>query len=270
MHISQPALPQRRSLAQSFSVQMRVIGALMIREAMSRYGHESLGFFWLMGEPLLLTSGVTVLWSLTRQTHGAGVDVIPFALTGYSMLTLWRQMVFRSMGSLHRNVGLVFHANIKFLDVLVARAMLDTIGILAAFFIAYVPLVLFGYIYPIRDPLLLFGGWFLTAWFSFGVGLIVAALSEISDTIERFVHPIMYITLPITGAFYMVYWLPEKIRYIMLWSPLVHGSEMFRSGIFPVDVPTIFDPLYLFWWCVGLTAVGLPCALLAQHYVRHQ
>ena len=38
-------------------VQMRVIGALMIRDALSRYGHGSLGFFWVVGEPLLLTTG---------------------------------------------------------------------------------------------------------------------------------------------------------------------------------------------------------------------
>jgi len=242
----------------------------MIREAMSRYGHQSLGFFWLMGEPLLLTCGVTALWTMTRQTHGYGVDVIPFALTGYSMITLWRQVVFRSMRAMHHNVGLVFHANVRFFDILVARGLLETIGILAAFFIAYVPLALFGFMEPIRDPLLLFGGWFMTAWFSFGVGLIVSSLTEISDAVERFIHPIMYITIPVTGTFYMVYWLPEKVRYIALWSPLVHGSEMFRAGVLPADVPTEFNAMFLFWCCLGLTAVGLPAVLYAQRHVRFE
>jgi capsular polysaccharide transport system permease protein len=258
------------SISESFTVQCRVIGALMIREAMSRYGHENIGFFWLMGEPLLLTSGVAVLWTLTRQIHGFGIDVIPFALTGYSILTLWRHLVFRSLGAMRQNVGLVFHANVKFFDILVARAALDTMGILTAFLIAFVPLALLGFVPPMRDPLLVFGGWFLTAWFSFGVGLLVGALSEISEVVERFVHPIMYLTLPITGTFYMVYWLPEKVREAVLWSPLVQGTEMFRAGMFSADVPTFYNPWYLFWWCVGLTAIGLPFAIYAQRHVRFE
>src|ERR1700704_4362459 len=119
----------RTNFRKSLAVQFRVIGALMIREAMSRYGHESLGFFWLMGEPLMLTLGVTVLWSLTGQTRGYGVDVIPFALSGYSLITLWRNLVFRSLHAMRQNVGLVFHSNVKFFDILAARALLDMIGI---------------------------------------------------------------------------------------------------------------------------------------------
>lgn len=257
-------------LARSLRVQLRVVSALMIREAMSRYGHQNLGFFWLMGEPLLLTCGVTVLWTLTRQTHGFDIDVIPFALTGYSMITLWRQIVLRSLRVMRQNVGLLFHKHVKFFDILLARALLDTIGILTAFFIAYVPLALLGYMQPLRDPLLLFGAWFLTAWFSFGVALILAGLTEIYEAAERFVHPLMYVAIPLTGTFYMVYWLPEKLRYLVLWSPLVHGSEMFRAGVFPADVPTEWDVFYLLWWCIGLTAVGLPVILYAQRHVRFE
>jgi capsular polysaccharide transport system permease protein len=258
----------RPDLVGSLRVQARIIGALMVREAMSRYGHESLGFFWLMGEPLLLTCGVTVLWTLTGQTHGFGIDVIPFALSGYTMITLWRSLVFRSLHAMRQNVGLVFHSNVKFFDILAARALLDTIGILTAFFIAYVPLTALGFMEPMYDPMLLFGAWFLTAWFSFGVALILAGISELSEAAERFVHPIMYITIPVTGTFYMVYWLPEKVRDIALWSPLVHGSEMFRAGLFRPDVPTQWDAMYLLWWCMALTAIGLPITFYAQRHVR--
>jgi len=263
MHISAPT-----SYWRCLRVQLRVVRALMIREAIGRYGHDNLGFFWLMGEPLLLTGGVAVLWTLTRQTHGFHVDVIPFALTSYCLLTLWRQMVFRSLRAMRQNAGLIFHANVKFFDILAARAVLDAVGILTAFFIAYVPLALFGYVPPIHDPLLFFSGWFLTAWFSFGVVLILAALTELSDVADRLVHPIMYITLPVTGAFYMVYWLPEPLREIVLWSPLVHASEMFRAGLFSPDIPMRWDAEYLLWWCLALTSIGLPLSLYARRHVR--
>jgi capsular polysaccharide transport system permease protein len=176
--------------------------------------------------------------------------------------------VFKSVRAMRQNIGLVFHMNVKFFDILVARAVLETVGILAAFFIAYVPLSLLGFLEPIYDPLVLLGGWLFIAWLSFGVGLILAAITEISEPAERFVAPIMYLTIPITGTFYMVYWLPEKIRNIVLWSPLVHASEMFRGGLFSPDVPTQWSAMYLFWWCFALTAIGLPLVLYAQRHVR--
>jgi capsular polysaccharide transport system permease protein len=49
-------------LATGLRSEARVISALMIREAMTRCGHKDLGFFWLMGEQLLLTAGVIVMW----------------------------------------------------------------------------------------------------------------------------------------------------------------------------------------------------------------
>lgn len=248
--------------------QARVVSALMIREAMSRYGHESLGFFWIMGEPLLLTSGVMVMWTLTNQTHGAEVGVVPFALTGYSMLTLWRHIVFKSVHGMRHGASLIFHAHVQFLDILVARTALETIGVLAAFFVAYVPLYSLDLIMPIRDPLTFFGAWFLLAWFSFGFGLCLAALTELNEPFERFVQPVMYITLPITGAFYMVDWLPLQAKEVLLWSPLVNAMEMFRGGLFPADIPTEWDAGYLAACAFGITGVGLPLCLYAQKHVQ--
>lgn len=259
---------RRSSLAVGAKVQARIISALMIREAVGRYGHDNLGFFWVIGEPMLLTTGVMALWSLTHISHDASVGVVPFALTGYSMLTLWRMIVFRSMHGMRYGAALTFHANVKYLDILLARSLLETVGILAAFVIAYLPLYLLGALPPLNDPLLLFGGWLLMAWFCMGFGLCIAALTELSDILERFLHPLMYLTLPITGAFYMVDWMPLKLQKYLLMSPLVQGMEMFRAGVFPPSVVTHFDPWYLALCGFISTGIGFPLMLYAQRHVE--
>jgi len=257
-----------RSFLQAFAVQRRVIAALMIREALSRYGHENLGFFWVMGEPLLLSVGVMVLWTITGGTHGHGIGVIPFILSGYSMLTFWRHCVGHSVHAMRHNIGLLFHRNIRFLDILIARIWLDSVGGLAAFTIAYIPLYLIGVMEPIYDPLVCLGGWFLLSWFGFGFALILAGVTELSEPVERFVQPIMYVTLPITGAFYMVNWLPESAQRIVVWSPLVHAFEMFRGGMFGPDVEARWNAIYLIFCCICTTAIGLPLVREAQKHVR--
>ena len=254
--------------AQSVIIQRRVVSALMIREAMSRFGHENLGFFWIMGEPLLLTVGVMAMWTLNGGTHGREVGVIPFILSGYSMLTLWRHLVFRSVRAMRNNVGLLFHRNIRFLDILIARVVLESLGGLAAFFIAYFPLNLLGFLDTMEDPLLLIGAWVLMSWFGFGFGLILAGLSELSEPVEQFVAPVMYITLPVTGAFYMLVWLPDTVQNLLVWSPLVNAFEMFRCGLFGSKVATQWDATYLTLCCIGVTALGLTIVRNAQNHVR--
>ncbi len=68
------------SFLQSFRVQRRVVGALLVREALRRFGHENLGFFWVMAEPLLLVLGVVILWHIIDEAHGR-IAITPFALT---------------------------------------------------------------------------------------------------------------------------------------------------------------------------------------------
>jgi capsular polysaccharide transport system permease protein len=108
----------------------------------------------------------------------------------------------------------------------------------------------------------------LTGWFSFGFSLVIAALSEFSEVAERFIAPAMYITLPFTGTFFMMEWLPPQGQKVMIWSPLVSGIEMFRGGIFPIDMPVHYDALYLLGWCIALTAIGLPLCAYAQKHVQ--
>lgn len=98
----------------------------------------------------------------------------------------------------------------------------------------------------------------MQTWFSFAVGLIFAAMSEIWEPMEQFIPPFLYVTLPFTGAFNMAAWLPQEWREAVLWSPLVHNVELLRAGMFPPDTLTFSTPLYPLGWCVVLTAIGLP------------
>ncbi|WP_137129509.1 ABC transporter permease [Rhizobium sp. FY34] len=253
----------------ALAIQRRVIGALMIREALGRFGHENLGFFWIVGEPMLMTSGVMLMWSLTGIEKGhEGIGLIPFALSGYSLLTLWRHISGKSVHALRHGAALLFHRNIRLLDVLIARAALESIGGLTAFFITYVVFNLLGYIDTLEDPLLVISAWLLLTWFSFGFSLIIAGITEIVEPLGHFVPPLLYLTLPITGAFYMVNWLPESVQDLLWWSPLVQFFEMFRAGMFGSHVPTEWSVPYLVIWGLLLTSVGLPLVEKAQKHVK--
>ena len=171
------------------------------------------------------------------------------------------------MHAIRNSMGLLFHRNVSLIDVLVARCLLEVVGILTAFFVAWTPLALLGFLDPMPDPLLFAAGYFLQAWFGLAFGLIVAALSEIYEMTEQFLPPILYITLPFTGVFNMAAWLPQRWREATLWSPLVHNIEMLRAGMIGGDMVAYYDPMYVIYCSLALTAIALPLVQYARRFV---
>ncbi len=264
-----PIAPSRRrpTFRRSLAINARVIGALLMRDGTMRFGHENLGFFWVIGEPLILTIGVMGMWTISGQTHGHGVGVVPFALSGYSMITLWRHLSGQSIHAIRNHMGLLFHRNVTMLDVLVARSLLEIIGILTAFFVAWTPLALLGFVDPMPDPILFLSGYLLQGWFGAAFGLCIAALSEMYEATEQILPPLLYITLPFTGVFTMSSWLPQRWREVVAYSPLASNVEMMRAGMFTGDLSFYYYPNYVLGWCLLLTAIALPLVQYARRSV---
>lgn len=260
--------PSVLTLSYRLEKKARTINALLIRELMARFGHRNIGFLWQIVEPLMLTLGVMASWTIIYGERNHGVRVVPLVLTGYTLLTIWRHMNSRFIHAFRHGSGLLFHRQVRPADILVARGLLESIGTLIAFFVAYIPLRLLDVMDPVDDYLVLLGAWTLMNFFTFGVAMIISALAHFSDAFERVVQPIMYLILPLTGVFYMVYWLPPLARQLVVYSPLVHASEMFRAGYFGPDLPATWDATYLFIWGIAVNAVGWILVLKAQQHIE--
>src|SRR5471032_1113309 len=105
------------SLLRSAVIQGRVLHALLMREVITRFGRENLGVLWLIGEPMIFTLGVTAIWTAAGLRHGSGMPIVAFAVTGYSSVLLWRNCATRCVMAIEANKGLLFHRNVRFIDV---------------------------------------------------------------------------------------------------------------------------------------------------------
>lgn len=258
--------PRPPSFRRSLKAQLRTLSALMIREGVSKFGHENFGFFWVLGEPLLFASAVSIMWSINRNAKFVSVGLLQFVLTGYCALILWRHIVGHCSKALSKRAALLYHNNIKPMDLMLAIGFLEILGVFTAFLVAYLPLAAFDLVLPIHDPLRLIGGFLFVGWFATSFGLCLAAISEMVEFIEKFVQAFLYVTLPLTGVFTLVDWLPPKAQKVLLFSPMVHAVEMIRSSILDEDVTTVFDPRYLLIVCLVQTAIGF---LLMSHVQKH-
>ena len=235
-------------------LQLRVIGALIIRELHTRFGRHYFGYIWLFFEPLLLGTciGLLHLWRDMPTAFGP----FEFYAVGYVMYFIFRGVVNRASSAIPSNRGLLYHRNVTLPDIFFARHIIEFIsctGVLV--------LMLFGLFAVTGDfpesPVKIILAMIFMTLLSQGLALVFAALTEAIEGIERGIHAMTYLVLPVCGMFFLVNGLPEWAQEIVLWIPMVHIFELLRDGQFGSRFRAVYDPAYIGAWILGTHLLGL-------------
>jgi len=236
-------------------IQSRGVNALMIRELMMRYGRGNIGFLWLVLEPMILCAGVIAVRWMIQAHEERGVPLVALILSGYMPLTLWRHITNRSINILRANVAVLYHRGLTVLDVFMTIMMLEFIGCTFAYLINYFALLVIGAIDPVWDWGYIIEGWCLMGILALGFSAFIAVLTEQYEPAHRFIAPIQYLLLPVSGFLYLANWLPDSTRKIALWIPLLHCFEITRHGFFGETVPTYGVAAYPL--IIGIAFLGI-------------
>lgn len=242
---------------QASKVQVRVIKALILREMITRFGRHNIGFLWMFVEPMMFSIGITILWTYMGGHAKGAIPVAGFALTGYSAIVAWRNCVGRTSSSIQANKALLYHRMVTIFDIAISRALLEWVAVSVSFVTLSILFTELGLMSLPVDPLQVVLGWVLLGWFVIAAGLLAVYLDERSEIFERVWHVAMYLTLPFTGAFTMVSWLPEAAQTILLYSPMVNAVEMLREGYFGVGINAKYSISYLVACNIVLTGAAL-------------
>jgi len=250
--------PAACSLSESFAIQCRVIWALMMREMITMFGRHGLGFAWIFVMPMILTGGITFAWSLRGISEGgADISIAAFALTGYSTLILYRNMPGTAAGAVKMNVSLLYHRNVRILDLFLARIILQISAITFSMVALTILFSWVGLMPPPIDPLLALKGWMATAFFGLGLGFFIGSIATKHEWVDHFWHPFSYILGGIAGAALLMEHVPPKLRNMLLWFPIVHGSECLRAGYFGDKFTPYYDLSYEYLVSAILILLGL-------------
>lgn len=240
-----------------FRLQLRVVEALLLREMKTRFGHNQLGFVWLFLEPLLLATAIALFkWATNVGRTYPGISMFVFALISYLPYFAFRAIVARAPGTLRQNMPLLFHSRIKLLDVVMARHALEMAAVITVMALIAIGVSIWGGAMPANIPTLFLGLVLLFA-FSNGLGLIAAAVSAVSPVAERLIHPMVYLSLPLSGALVALHSLDPALRTVLLWNPQAHIHEMIRDGFFGDLLPSYFSVPYILLWAGLFNLIGL-------------
>ncbi len=251
---------------QQAKLQGRVIWALTMRETITRFGREGLGVIWMVAEPSMFVIGVMVIFS--QIDSNARFSVAEYLAVSYPTLLFWRNGTNRVTKALEINRALLHHQPVRPIDIIYSRILLEFSGAAGAFLILYLIFVQLGICQWPADTLTMALGYIFVIWFSFAFVLIMAALAELSETVERVSHIILYLMLPFAGVFIPLTGVPEKFRNILLCFPLVDAVEYFHHGYYGDRMPTYYHIRYSALTILAMTLFGLSLANIAIRRVQ--
>ena len=226
-------------------IQKRVIGALLMREIITRYGRNNIGFLWLFVEPLLMTLIIVLLWKFIRADQYSTLNMVAFVITGYPLAMMWRNASGRAIGAISANASLLYHRNVRVLDTLFARMLLEIAGATIAQIAIVGVLILIGWIPTPADVFYMLMAWLLMAIFAIGLGLVICSIAFKVEAFGKIWGTFSFVMLPLSGVFFFVSSLPQQAQQYVLWMPMVHGTEMFRQGYFGASVVTYESISYI-------------------------
>jgi len=256
-------------LARGADNQAHVIGALILRELHTRYGRDNIGYLWMIAEPALLAVAVAALhFGGGVSPHGGGASPVPLALVGYCVFMIFRSVVTRAETALEANKPLLFHRSVTIFDLLASRAVLEALSTTATLAILLAGAWSLGLAAPPARPLHLMAALGAMTWLSFGISMLVCAATYDNRLVAKFVHPATYILMPISGAFFVLDWIPPPYRDWLAWSPINQIFELAHTGQFAsVDSPYVHGE-QIVGWCLAVTLAGLLALRVLRRHVH--
>jgi capsular polysaccharide transport system permease protein len=258
-----------RQFARGLATQANVIGALLMRELHTRYGRENIGYLWMVLEPMTLAVAVSSLHAGDKNHLLRGdIHAVPFAIIGYCVFIIFRGIFTRAEGALEANTPLLYHRMVTIFDILFSRALLEWAGVGMTLIIMLGFSAAFGMSSPPARPLDLMLAVTLMVWFSFALSMIACAATHDNRLMARLVHPVTYILMPISGAFYQLQWLPKPYRTWLSWFPMTQIFELARYGQFHSAKDTYVNMTYVLFTCMTLTYLGLVAIKVVRRHVH--
>jgi capsular polysaccharide transport system permease protein len=261
---SLPSLPRRRSAVQ---VQRSVLLALVIRELRARVEGRWFGLLWMMFEPLAHILIILALFGFRHHVVMANVELPVFLLTGLLPFFIFRNLARRLPAAISGNRGLYAYRQVKPIDAVAARAVVE-VGLYSAVYVAALMLLgWLGYHFLPYSPLELMGVSAVLLVLGLGSGLVFGVLSHNRPRVQSIIGLAFLPLYLISGVIFPLHTLPMEVREWLLWNPVLHLIELSRAyfieGYQPLDGVGVAYP-------AGCSLVALSLGLSLYRLYRHR
>lgn len=237
----------------------RVIHALILREIATRFGKQKLGYLWAVLEPVLLVSILVFIFSVRGRHSLPGIGPGQFFISGIVPFLMFRHGMARVMSSIVGNKSLLVFPQVQFLDLALARFLLEVVTSFVIFVVLLTGLHVTGVEeITVRSPLGVLAAFIMLGLFGLGLGMILGAIAPLFPSVEPISHAVLGRPLFfLSGVFFTAHMMPSKLREYLLYNPLLNSIELLRYSLFTPYKEQYYDIPYTLWFLGGLIFLGL-------------
>lgn len=237
--------------------QLRVLGALILRETRATFGNSSMGYLWAIVTPIASIGVLVSIFSLAGRQAPYGKSLALFFATGVLTLELFNKLGQSVMTAFTSNRALFSYPPIKEMDAVYARVVL--IG--ATYFVINLLLYTLLYLSNLADfpfdVTTVFTAFNMTVLLGASYGLFNAVLLSLWSSWSNVKSIISKPLFFISGVFYVPSAMPQTAQYYLSFNPILHLVEWIRTGFYPGYNSTVLDKNYVLFIAMVLLLFGL-------------
>lgn len=242
----------------------RTIGALLLREIESTHGRSSVGYLWMVLEPVAGIMLMTFVFALAFRSPPMGNSFAFFYASGYLAFSAYLEISSRVSQSIQFSRPLLFYPGVTFLDAIVARFVLAAVTQIVVFALVLTAILLAFRIEAILDFPAIGLAMLMTASLGLGVGTLNCFLGEMFPSWQRIWAILNRPMFIISSIFFLFESVPEPYRGWLWYNPLIHIVGMMRRGFYPTYEGEFASPLYVF--TIGSVTLLAGLVMLSRYH----
>lgn len=229
-----PELPRKRT---AWEIQRAVLFALVLREMKQRVGGQWIGAIWTVFEPLAHTMVMLTILGFVRGRLIPGVEYPVFLVTGLIPYFYFQHLTMRLMDGIEANRGVYAYRQVKPIDALLSRAVVETLMNLLVYALTLGILAWLGFHVLPALPLELISVHILIGLLGLSTGLLAAVVAHDRPRVKSFIRISFMPLYFITGVIFPIHLLPREYLDGLIWNPMLHLVELSRQSFMPQYQP---------------------------------
>jgi capsular polysaccharide transport system permease protein len=241
----------------SFKIFLAVLNALFLRELSMRFSSGRMGIFWTFFEPFFQILIFVLIKMMLFGSGESNFDFAVFLALNFTAFNMFKNIVIKSTASFQANKALFLYKQVKPIDTIIARSMVEVFITSIIIFIFIFLGLYFDFDMNIKDLTMVTMGFISLILFSLAFGLCIAVLNVFIDSVGKLINFFMTALMFASAVFYSVDILPKEMQEWLMYNPISHFMEIIHGFYFHSLDDRFVSYWYIFIWTLSLFYIGL-------------
>src|SRR5665213_1359166 len=264
LSVSERDLEFQGSLFAPLKAQVNIVGAIIIRETVGRFGETRLGYLWAILEPCVQIIVLAVIYWIAMKKIPYNMSLGQFLITGILSFFFFMNTYNRAAIAVRSGGNLLAHPAIKQIDLIWSATILELATQFGIFTCFMVGTALSGDPVRIGNPLVV-GLCLILMWCGgVGLGLFVDAMAQYVGWARLIGWAVVRKLFFASGLFFAPEQLPSWLEKISMYNPLLNIITEIRANFSPFVHTPGLSLSYGAAWCLGTLMLGFTAHLAVR------